>query len=73
MTIGYPKNDIDKKDVDILLVKEGSLYLVEIKNGVVPNKPTFDEFLLSKISKNSYFIKIFIKYEFFEVSFTVKY
>ena len=30
--------DIDKKEVDILLVKDGALYPVEIKKGIAPSK-----------------------------------
>ena len=36
----YYYRDIDKKEVDILLVKDGVLYPVEIKKGVSPTKPT---------------------------------
>ena len=36
----YYYRDIDKKEVDILLVKEGNLYPVEIKKSANPSKPT---------------------------------
>ena len=36
----YYYRDIDKKEVDILLVKNGALYPVEIKKGIAPSKPT---------------------------------
>ena len=44
----YYYRDIDKKEVDILLVKEGVLYPVEIKKGVLPNKPTKNFSVLEK-------------------------
>ena len=42
------RNSIDKKEVDILLVKDGALYPVEIKKGVKPNKPTKNFNVLEK-------------------------
>ncbi len=36
----YYYRDIDKKEVDVLLYKDGSLYPVEIKKGVTPVRPT---------------------------------
>lgn len=44
----YYYRDIDKKEVDILLVKDGALYPVEIKKGVKPNKPTKNFNVLEK-------------------------
>lgn len=44
----YYYRDIDKKEVDILLVKNGSLYPVEIKKGIAPNKPTKNFNVLEK-------------------------
>ena len=40
--------DIDKKEVDILLVKEGALYPAEIKKGISPTKPTKNFSVLEK-------------------------
>lgn len=44
----YYYRDIDKKEVDILLVKDGALYPVEIKKGVKPTKPTKNFNVLEK-------------------------
>lgn len=44
----YYYRDIDKKEVDILLVKNGSIYPVEIKKGIAPNKPTKNFNVLKK-------------------------
>lgn len=44
----YYYRDIDKKEVDIILVKEGELYPVEIKKGVTPSKPTKNFNVLEK-------------------------
>ena len=44
----YIDRDIDKKEVDILLVKDGALYPVEIKKGIAPNKPTKNFKVLEK-------------------------
>ena len=44
----YYYRDIDKKEVDILLVKNGSLYPVEIKKGISPTKPTKNFSVLDK-------------------------
>ena len=44
----YYYRDIDKKEVDILLVKDGALYPVEIKKGIAPSKPTKNFNVLSK-------------------------
>ena len=44
----YYYRDIDKKEVDILLVKDGVLYPVEIKKGVSPTKPTKNFSVLDK-------------------------
>jgi len=44
----YYYRDIDKKEVDILLVKEGAIYPVEIKKGISPNKPTKNFSVLEK-------------------------
>ena len=44
----YYYRDIDKKEVDILLVKNGSLYPVEIKKGIAPTKPTKNFSVLAK-------------------------
>ena len=44
----YYYRDIDKKEVDILLVKEGCIYPVEIKKSVAPSKPTKNFKVLAK-------------------------
>ena len=44
----YYYRDIDKNEVDILLVKDGALYPVEIKKGVSPTKPTKNFNVLEK-------------------------
>ena len=44
----YYYRDIDKKEVDILLVKNGALYPVEIKKGIAPSKPTKNFNVLAK-------------------------
>ena len=44
----YYYRDIDKKEVDILLVKDGALYPVEIKKGIAPCKPTKNFNVLAK-------------------------
>ena len=44
----YYYRDIDKKEVDILLVKDGALYPVEIKKGISPTKPTKNFSVLEK-------------------------
>ena len=44
----YYYRDIDKKEVDILLVKNGSLYPVEIKKGISPTKPSKKYSVLDK-------------------------
>ncbi len=44
----YYYRDIDKKEVDILLVKDGALYPVEIKKGATPSKPTKNFNVLEK-------------------------
>lgn len=44
----YYYRDIDKKEVDILLVKDGVLYPVEIKKGISPTKPTKNFSVLEK-------------------------
>ena len=44
----YYYRDIDKKEVDILLVKDGALYPVEIKKGIAPSKPTKNFTILEK-------------------------
>ena len=44
----YYYRDIDKKEVDILLVKDGALYPVEIKKSVAPSRPTKNFSVLEK-------------------------
>ncbi len=44
----YYYRDIDKKEVDLLLVKNNSLYPVEIKKGEKPDKPTKNFDVLKK-------------------------
>ena len=44
----YYYRDIDKKEVDILMVKDGALYPVEIKKGATPSKPTKNFNVLEK-------------------------
>ena len=44
----YYYRDIDKKEVDILLVKNNAIYPVEIKKGVTPSKPTKNFSVLEK-------------------------
>lgn len=45
----YYYRDIDKKEVDILLVKNNTIYPVEIKKGVAPSKPTKNFSVLANI------------------------
>ena len=44
----YYYRDIDKKEIDILLVKDGAIYPVEIKKGKSPTKPTKNFNVLEK-------------------------
>lgn len=44
----YYYRDIDKKEIDLLLVKEGRIYPVEIKKGMNPSKPTKNFNVLEK-------------------------
>ena len=44
----YYYRDIDKKEIDILIVKDGALYPVEIKKGIASNKPTKNFKVLKK-------------------------
>ena len=44
----YYYRDIDKKEVDVLLVKDGVIYPVEIKKGISPNRPTKNFKVLEK-------------------------
>ncbi len=44
----YYYRDIDKKEVDILLVKNNAIYPVEIKKGISPGKPTKNFKVLEK-------------------------
>ena len=44
----YYYRDIDKKEIDILFVKDGSLYPVEIKKNISPTKPTKNFSVLEK-------------------------
>jgi hypothetical protein len=44
----YYYRDIDKKEIDILFVKNGCLYPVEIKKGISPCKPTKNFKVLEK-------------------------
>ena len=44
----YYYRDIDKKEVDILLVNNGTIYPVEIKKGIAPSKPTKNFKVLEK-------------------------
>ena len=44
----YYYRDIDKKAVDVLLVKDGALYPVEVKKGLAPSKPTKNFRVLAK-------------------------
>lgn len=44
----YYYRDIDKKEVDILLVKNGTIYPVEIKKSISPVKPTKNFKILEK-------------------------
>ena len=44
----YYYRDVDKKEVDILLVKDGAIYPVEIKKGIKPSKPTKNFNVLEK-------------------------
>lgn len=46
----YYYRDIDKKEIDILLAKDGALYPVEIKKGLAPNKPTKNFNVLEKFN-----------------------
>ena len=40
--------DIDKKEVDLLLVQDGTIYPIEIKKGATPTKPTKNFDILAK-------------------------
>ena len=44
----YYYRDIDKKEVDVLLVKDGAIYPVEVKKGLAPSKPTKNFRVLAK-------------------------
>ena len=44
----YFYRDIDKKEIDVLVVKDGALYPVEIKKGISPSKPTKNFNVLAK-------------------------
>lgn len=44
----YYYRDIDKKEIDILLIKDGSIYPVEIKKSAFPSKPTKNFRVLEK-------------------------
>ena len=44
----YYYRDIDKKEVDLLLINDGAVYPVEIKKGIAPNKPTKNFRVLEK-------------------------
>ena len=44
----YFYRDIDKKEIDVLLVKDGALYPIEIKKGIIPSKPTKNFNVLAK-------------------------
>ncbi len=44
----YYYRDIDKKEVDILIVKDGVLYPVDIKKSATPSKPTKNFSVLNK-------------------------
>lgn len=44
----YYYRDIDKKEVDLLLVKDNAIYPVEIKKGISPTKPTKNFTVLEK-------------------------
>ena len=44
----YYYRDIDKKEIDLLLVKEGTIYPVEIKKSKNPSKPTKNFKVLEK-------------------------
>ena len=44
----YYYRDIDKKEIDLLLVKEGRIYPVEIKKSMNPSKPTKNFKVLEK-------------------------
>lgn len=44
----YYYRDIDKKEVDVLIVRDGALYPIEIKKGISPNKPTKNFGVLEK-------------------------
>ena len=47
----YYYRDIDKKEIDILLVKNDALYPIEIKKGLSPSKPTKNFRVLEKYQK----------------------
>ena len=44
----YFYRDIDKKEIDVLLVNDGALYPIEIKKGIIPSKPTKNFNVLAK-------------------------
>lgn len=47
----YYYRDIDKKEIDLLLVENGNIYPVEIKKNPSPNKPTKNFNVLSKYNQ----------------------
>ena len=44
----YFYRDIDKKEIDVLAVKDGALYPVKIKKGISPSKPAKNFNVLAK-------------------------
>ena len=47
----YYYRDIDKKEIDLLVVENGNIYPVEIKKNSSPNKPTKNFTVLSKYNQ----------------------
>ena len=44
----YYYRDIDKKEVDLLYIEGNSIYPIEVKKGIFPNKPTKNFNVLKK-------------------------
>ena len=47
----YYYRDIDKKEIDLLIVENGTIYPIEVKKGISPNKPTKNFNVLSKYNQ----------------------
>ena len=47
----YYYRDIDKKEIDLLIVENGAIYPIKVKKGVSPKKPTKNFNVLSKYNR----------------------